>query len=76
MLSSEDEMTRTISISSLLTAMQSCISDVKDWSLVDKLRLSEDKTEALLLIFFSLQIFLLFYKLVRLLSILLTLLVI
>ena len=37
------------SISCLLTAMQSWVSDVKDWSLVNKLQLNEDKTEALLL---------------------------
>ena len=37
------------SISFLLTAMRSCVSDAKDWSLVEKLQLSEDKTEALLL---------------------------
>ena len=36
-------------IGSLLTAMQSCVSDVKDWSLIYKLQFNEDKTEALLL---------------------------
>ena len=37
------------STDSLLTAMQSCVSDVKDWVLVNKLQLNEDKTEAPLL---------------------------
>ena len=36
-------------IGSLLTAMQSCVSDVKDWSLIYELQFNEDKTEALLL---------------------------
>ena len=35
------------SISSLLTAMQSCVSDVEDWSLVNKFQHNEDKTETL-----------------------------
>ena len=36
-------------IRSLLTALQSCVSDMRDWSMVNKLQLNEDKTEALLL---------------------------
>ena len=41
--------TDSSSMSCLLTAMQSCVSDVKDWSLIYKLQFNEDKTEALLL---------------------------
>ena len=37
-------------MSCLLTAMQFCVSDVKDWSLVNKLQLNEDKTEDALLL--------------------------
>eukprot|EP00745_Piridium_sociabile_P020377 TRINITY_DN313_c0_g1_i4.p1 TRINITY_DN313_c0_g1~~TRINITY_DN313_c0_g1_i4.p1 ORF type:complete len:508 (-),score=73.27 TRINITY_DN313_c0_g1_i4:117-1640(-) len=33
----------------LFSTMQSCISDVKAWTLVNKLQLNEDKTEALLI---------------------------
>ena len=41
--------TDRFSTDSLLTAMQSCGSDMKDWVLVNKLQLNEDKTEAPLL---------------------------
>ena len=37
------------SISSLLTAMQSCVNNMKDWSLIYRLQLNEHKTDALLL---------------------------
>ena len=36
-------------IDSVLTAMQTCVSDVKQWTLHNKLQLNEDKTEALLI---------------------------
>ena len=52
MLADDIELYRSTdrsSTDSLLTAMQSCVSDVKDWVLVNKLQLNEDKTEAPLL---------------------------
>ena len=36
-------------LASLFTDIQSCISDVKEWTFHNKLQLNEDKTEALLL---------------------------
>lgn len=37
-------------INSLLLARESCVSYTKDWTLVNKLQLNEDKTEAALLL--------------------------
>ena len=60
----------------LLTAMQSCFSDMRDWSLLNKLQLNEDKTEAVLLDFSQSVILPAFLQLFRLVSTLLILLII
>ena len=51
MFADDTEMYKSSDRSSISspTAMQSCVSDVKDWSLVNWLQLSEDETETILL---------------------------
>ena len=51
MFADDTEMYKSSDRSSISspTAMQSCVSDVKDWSLVNRLQLNEDKTEVILL---------------------------